>query len=89
MAWRSNDVLHCIARVIQCWKAATSTTTVCMPEDLKPRVAAATKHPGKIPCASILHAIAETAEQMNLRAEFDAATKDRYARIVGPGTTTS
>ncbi len=60
-----------------------------MPEDLKARVAAAAKHSGTIPCASMLHAIAEKAEQMDLRADFDTATEDRYARIVAPRTTIS
>ena len=58
-----------------------------MPEDLKARVAAAAKHSGTIPCASMLHAIAEKAEQMDLRADFDALAEDRHARIVASGKT--
>lgn len=81
--------MYYVERVFQSWKAATSTTTICMPEDLKTRVAAAAKHSGTIPCASILHAIAEMAEQMDLRADFDAVAGDRYARIVASGKTIS
>ncbi len=81
--------MYYIERVIQSWKAATSTTTICMPEDLKARVAMVAKRAGTTTHALILHAIAKKAEQMNRRAEFDVATEDRYARIVGPGTTIS
>ena len=80
--------MYCIERVFQSWTAARSTTTICMPADLKARVAA-TKRSGTTSHGVILQAIAEKAEQMDLRADFDAATEDRHARIVGPGTTIS
>ncbi len=58
-----------------------------MPADLKARVAA--KRSGTTSHGLILQAIAEKAEQMDLRAYFDASTEDRYARIVAPRTTIS
>ena len=64
-----------------------STTTIRMPEDLKARVAAAAKRSGTASHGFILEAIAEKAEQMDLRADFDAAAEDRYARIVASGKT--
>ena len=64
-----------------------STTTIRMPEDLKARVAAAAKRSGTTSHGFILEAIAEKAEQMDLRADFDAAAEDRYARIVASGKT--
>lgn len=59
-----------------------STTTMSMPADLKARVAAAAKRSGTTSHAFILQAIAEKAEQMDLRADFDAVAEDRHARII-------
>lgn len=64
-----------------------STTTIRLPEDLKARVAAAAKRSGTTAHGFILDAIAEKAEQEDLRAAFDADAEDRYARIVATGKT--
>lgn len=64
-----------------------STTTIRLPEDLKTRVAAAAKRSGTTTHGFILQAIAEKAEQDDLRADFDAAAEDRYTRIVASGKT--
>ncbi len=64
-----------------------STTTIRIPEDLKARVAAAAKRAGTTSHGFILEAITEKAEQMDLRADFDAVAEDRYARIVASGKT--
>jgi predicted transcriptional regulator len=64
-----------------------STTTIRLPEDLKARVAAAAKRSGTTTHGFILDAIAEKAEQEDLRAAFDAEAEDRYARIVATGKT--
>ena len=64
-----------------------STTTIRLPEDLKARVAAAAKRAGTSTHGFILDAIAEKAEQEDLRAAFDADAEDRYARIVATGKT--
>jgi predicted transcriptional regulator len=68
---------------------AMSTTTIRLPEDLKTRVAAAAKRSGTTTHGFILQAIAEKAEQDDLRADFDAVAEDRYARIVATGKTIS
>jgi len=64
-----------------------STTTICLPEKLKARVAAAAKCAGTTTHGFILDAIAEKAEQEDMRAAFDAEAEDRYARIVATGKT--
>ena len=64
-----------------------STTTIRLPEDLKTRVAAAAKRSGTTTHGFILQAIAEKAEQDDLRAGFDTVAEDRYARIVASGKT--
>lgn len=64
-----------------------STTTIRLPQDLKARVAAAAKRAGTTTHAFILDAIAEKAEQEDLRAAFDADAEDRYVRIVATGKT--
>lgn len=66
-----------------------TTTTIRMPDDLKARVAAAAKRSGITPHGFMLDAIAEKAEQAELRADFDAVAEDRYARIVDSGKTVS
>jgi uncharacterized protein (DUF1778 family) len=60
-----------------------------MPDDLKARVADAAKRSGITPHGFMLDAIAEKAEQAELRADFDAVAEDRYARIVDSGKTVS
>jgi predicted transcriptional regulator len=64
-----------------------STTTIRLPENLKARVAAAAKRAGTTTHGFILDAIAEKAEQEEMRAVFDAEAEDRYARIVATGKT--
>jgi predicted transcriptional regulator len=64
-----------------------STTTIRLPENLKARVAAAAKRAGTTTHGFILDAIAEKAEQEDMRAVFDAQAEDRYARIVATGKT--
>ena len=66
---------------------AMSTTTIRLPENLKARVAAAAKRAGTTTHGFILQAIAEKAEQEDMRAAFDADAEDRYARIVATGKT--
>jgi len=66
-----------------------TTTTIRMPDDLKARVAAAAKRSGTTPHGFMLEAIAEKAEQAELRADFDTLAEDRYARIVDSGKTVS
>jgi len=64
-----------------------STTTIRLPEELKARVAKAAKRSGTTTHGFIVEAIAEKAMQEELRADFDAAAEDRYARIVASGKT--
>lgn len=64
-----------------------STTTIRLPEDLKARVAAAAKRAGTTTHGFILDAIAEKAEQEDMRAAFDAEAEDRYTRMVATGKT--
>lgn len=66
-----------------------STTTIRMPEDLKARVAAAAKRSGTTAHSFMLEAIAEKAEQAELRADFDSVAEERYARIVDSGKSIS
>lgn len=64
-----------------------STTTIRLPEDLKARVAEAARRCGTTAHGFIIEAIAEKAEQENLRADFDAVAEERYAGIVASGKT--
>lgn len=66
-----------------------STTTIRMPEALKARVAVAAKRAGTTAHGFILEAIAEKAEQEELRADFDAVAEQRFADIVASGKTVS
>lgn len=66
---------------------AMSTTTIRLPEELKVRVAAAAKRSGTTTHGFILEAIAEKAEQEDMRADFDTVAEDRYARIITSGET--
>jgi len=56
-----------------------------MPDELKARVAAAAKRSGVTPHGFMLDAIAEKAEQAELRADFDTVAEERYARIADSG----
>jgi len=64
-----------------------STTTIRFPAELKTRVAEAAKRSGTTTHGFILQAIAEKAEQEDMRADFDAVAEERYARIVASGKT--
>jgi predicted transcriptional regulator len=64
-----------------------STTTIRLPQDLKARVAAAAKRAGTTTHGFILDAIAQKAEQEELRSAFDAEAEDRYAHIIATGKT--
>lgn len=64
-----------------------STTTIRLPEDLKARIASAAERAGKTTHSFILEAIAEKAEQEELRAGFDAEADARFTKIVSSGKT--
>ena len=64
-----------------------TTTTLRIPEDLKARVAAAAKRSGTTSHGFMLDAIAQMAEQAELRDDFDTVAEERYARIVDSGKT--
>jgi predicted transcriptional regulator len=62
-----------------------STTTIRLPQELKARVARAAKRTGKTVHSFILEAIAEKAENEELRGEFQDTAEHRYAEIVASG----
>ena len=64
-----------------------STTTIRLPQDLKERVARAAERSGTTAHSFILEAIAEKAEQEELRSEFQATAEKRYATIAASGKT--
>lgn len=64
-----------------------TTTTIRLPEELKERVARAAQRAGTTSDAFILHAIAESVEETERRADFNAAAEQRYARIIASGQT--
>lgn len=64
-----------------------TTTTIRLPEDLKARIAAAAERAGTTSHNFILQAIAEKAEQEELRSDFNKVAEERYARIVATGKT--
>lgn len=64
-----------------------STTTIRLPDELKGRIAAAAKRAGTTPHNFIVEAIAEKADQAELRTDFEAEAERRYARIVESGQT--
>jgi len=66
-----------------------STTTIRLPDELKARVAEAAKQAGTTSHSFILEAIAEKADLVERRADFDAVAEQRYARIVESGKTIS
>lgn len=64
-----------------------STTTIRLPQDLKKRIARAAERAGTTTHSFILEAIAEKAEQEELRSDFQDAAEQRYAEIVASGKT--
>jgi predicted transcriptional regulator len=64
-----------------------STTTIRLPQALKERVARAAERAGTTTHGFILEAIAEKANQEELRAEFQDTAERRYAAIVASGKT--
>ena len=64
-----------------------STTTIRLPDDLKTRIAAAAARAGTTSHNFILEAIAEKAEQVERRSDFDDLAEQRYATIVSSGKT--
>jgi predicted transcriptional regulator len=62
-----------------------STTTIRLPDELKARIAAAAERAGKTPHALILEAIAEKAEEAELRGDFHAVAEKRFAAIASSG----
>ena len=64
-----------------------ATTSIRLPDDLKARIADAAMHEGITPHSFILAAIAEKAEQVELRADMEAVAADRYTDIVATGET--
>jgi len=64
-----------------------STTTIRLPQELKERIARAAERAGTTAHSFILDAIAEKAEQEELRGEFQDTAERRYAAIVASGRT--
>jgi predicted transcriptional regulator len=64
-----------------------STTTIRLPQDLKERVARVAERSGTTAHSFILEAIAEKAEQEELRSEFQETAEKRYAAIAVSGKT--
>lgn len=64
-----------------------STTTIRLPEALKARVVRAAERAGTTPHGFILEAIAEKAQQEEMRADFHDDADRRYAGIVATGKT--
>ena len=64
-----------------------STTTIRLPEELKIRVAQAAERAGTTAHNFILQAIAEKANQEELRDDFNDVAEKRYAKIVATGKT--
>lgn len=62
-----------------------STTTIRMSPELKKRVASAAKRAGTTAHAFILDAIAQKAEEDELRTEFRGVAEARYTRIAESG----
>lgn len=64
-----------------------STTTIRLPDDLKARIASAAQRAGVSAHNFILQAIAEKADQEELRTEFSTLAEGRYAQIIATGET--
>ena len=73
--------------VALCLEPALSATTIRLPDDLKARVAAAARRSATTPHDFLLEAIAEKAEQSEIRADFDAVAEGRFAGIAASGET--
>jgi predicted transcriptional regulator len=69
------------------WGFGMSTTTIRLTQDLKERIARAAERAGTTAHGFILEAIAEKAEQEELRKEFQDSAERRYAEIVASGKT--
>jgi hypothetical protein len=63
------------------------TTTILIPEELKPSVVAAAERSGTSTQNFILEGILEKTELDDLRANFDLLAEERYGRIVATGKT--
>ncbi len=63
------------------------TTTICLPDDLKARIASAAERAGKTTHSFILEAIAEKVEREERRNAFDFEADARFANIVASGKT--
>jgi predicted transcriptional regulator len=64
-----------------------STTTIRLPAELKARIACAAERAGRTTHSFILEAIAEKAEQEELRAGFDEEADARLGNIAASGKT--
>jgi predicted transcriptional regulator len=70
-----------------CKELTVATTSIRLPDDLKARIADAAKQVGTTTHSFILAAIAEKAEQVELRADMEGVAAKRYADIVASGET--
>ena len=64
-----------------------STTTIRLPPELRERVARAAERAGTTPHSFIVEAIAQKADQEELRSEFQETAEQRYGNIVASGET--
>ena len=64
-----------------------STTSIRLPKELKDRVARAAERSGTTAHGFILEAIAEKAEQEELRAAFLETARQRHDKIIATGKT--
>jgi len=62
-----------------------STTTIRLPDELKARVAEAAEQAGTTSHNFILEAIAEKADLVERRVDFDAVADQRYAQFLESG----
>lgn len=63
------------------------TPTICLPADLKTRVAAAAARAGITPHNFILAAIAEKTAQEERHGDFNAVAEQRYVNMIASGQT--
>ena len=64
-----------------------TTTTICIEDDLKARVATAAERAGKTAHAFMLDAIARTVEQAELDDAFHRVADERWAKVLATGKT--
>lgn len=64
-----------------------STTTIRLEEELKQRLATASRIAGKTAHAFILDAIAQSVEQVEIDAEFHRLADARWAKVLATGKT--